>query len=121
MWESQGQSIINFTLPEFSSSRSIKWKVHVDNNTPTNQARYDMIMGTDLMEELGVDISFKHMTISWDGVDIPMKNRGSISDSETLHYRGTGTIINSGDPQIIQKHLNGTMHCCAHRSFESVT
>ena len=69
MWESQGQSIINFTLPEFSSSRSIKWKVHVDNNTPTNQARYDMIMGTDLMEELGVDVSFKHKTISWDGID----------------------------------------------------
>ena len=74
---------VDFCLPEFSNSRSINWKFHIDETTKPDTALYDMIIGTDLMEELGIDISFKNKDITWDNVTIPMRNRGTISSRQT--------------------------------------
>ena len=56
-------------LAEFSHNRVIECTFHVSNAT----FNYDIIMGRDLMTELGIDISFKNLTIEWDGEKIPMK------------------------------------------------
>ena len=35
---------------------------------------YDMIMGRDLLQELGININFKNMTLEWDNNIIEMKS-----------------------------------------------
>ena len=43
-------------------------------------AQYDMIIGTDLMTELGIGINFSSNKMSWEGVDIPMRPKNLITD-----------------------------------------
>ena len=64
---------INFTLPEFTMSRDVKWTVQVD-ESPENNSRYDMIMGRDLLSTLGIDIMWSKGTLVWDNLSIPMKD-----------------------------------------------
>ena len=61
-----------FQLPELNSSRTIEWKCQVnDSKVPTN---YDMIIGRDLLEELGINIQFSDGTIEWDDAQLPMRS-----------------------------------------------
>ena len=41
-----------------ATSKTAQAMVHVDDTTPSDEARFDMIMGTDLMTQLQIDISF---------------------------------------------------------------
>ena len=68
----EGKVTITFALPELSPSASITTTVHVH---PTQIARYDMIIGRDLMTELGIDVMFSTSTIDWGRMNasIPMK------------------------------------------------
>jgi hypothetical protein len=43
------QREINFTLPEFITSKDITWTCHEDSNTLRKNAQYDMIIGADLL------------------------------------------------------------------------
>jgi hypothetical protein len=47
---------IKFSLPEFFENRTIDWTVHVDDSKTDQQ--YDMIIGRDLLEELGMSLDF---------------------------------------------------------------
>ena len=47
-----------FTLPEFHDNRDINWKMYVDESENEN-SKYDMIIGRDLLSELGIEFSFK--------------------------------------------------------------
>ena len=60
---------LNLKLPEFFQNRIITYNVHVTENTST----YDMIMGRDMLQELGIQISFGTDSVTWDEVSIPMK------------------------------------------------
>ena len=71
---------INVKLPEFSTNKTITWIAHVDETTSQNKAMFDLIIGLDLMEALGIDMSFKENTITWDDVTIPMKERALVTD-----------------------------------------
>ena len=76
----RSKAIIKFKLPEFSETKTITWSMHVDDNSDPSHVQYDMIIGTDMMEAVGIDLRFSTMTIEWDNIIIPMKNRGLISD-----------------------------------------
>jgi hypothetical protein len=72
-----------FSLPEFSSTKVIEWEMHVGTleNTP-----YDMIIGNDLLECLKIDLKYSTSTITWDGIEIPMKSRdATLEDSYFIH------------------------------------
>ena len=58
-----------FSLPEFFEDRLIEWNVHLTEKL----GHYDMIIGRDLLTELGVDINFSTSTCSWDNSVIPMR------------------------------------------------
>ena len=47
-------------------------------------AQYDMIIGTDLMEELQIKIDYNGCHIEWDDVIVAMKNRGTVSNDTQL-------------------------------------
>ena len=59
----------HFSLPEFFEDRLIEWSVHLTDKL----GHYDMIIGRDLLTELGVDINFSTSTCSWDNSVIPMR------------------------------------------------
>ena len=60
------RALVEFKLQEFSNSRTIGAKVHVDDMTNPDNAQYDMIMGTDLLESLGIDLLFSKKLVTWD-------------------------------------------------------
>jgi len=88
-WQTMGGSfvtrrkaLLHFKLPEFSNSKVVQWICHVDDTHKPEECRYDMIIGTDLMEAMGVDILFSRKKVIWDGVSLPMRDRGTVCDRE---------------------------------------
>ena len=61
-----------FALPELSPSAEATHKFHVHDGMLNN---YDMIIGRDLLKELGIDVCFSDHTVRWPRMNavIPMK------------------------------------------------
>ena len=64
---------LNFKLDEFSTSKTVKWIFHVD-ETEISQKNlgYDMIVGLDLMSELGLIINYEDKIVEWKELKIHM-------------------------------------------------
>lgn len=76
---------ISFILPEFATQRTINAKVFVDTTTDPKDVDYDMIIGGDLMRELGIDVCYSSLTVRWDEFEVPMKEANALSNKKTLH------------------------------------
>ena len=61
-----------FILKEFYGNKSIEWNLHVDSSPGPHQ--YDMILGRDVLSELGIMLDFKDQTMTWDDSTINMKD-----------------------------------------------
>src|SRR5688500_6789151 len=61
----------NFTLPAFHESRNISRTAFLD-ETDKLSSRYDMIIGRDLLEELGMNFLFSTNLMEWDIASTPM-------------------------------------------------
>ena len=72
---------VEFQLLEFFPERTIKWKAHSAKNLG-----HDMIIGQDLMQEIGLDILCSKQVLSWDGTEIPFRPRDAQPD--THHASG---------------------------------
>ena len=59
-----------FNLPEFYETKIVQCWAHVFENN----INYDMIIGRDLMTELGININFANQTITWMDAEVPMRN-----------------------------------------------
>ena len=62
-----------FKLPEFFQNCDIQWKLHVDQSDPKDTA-YDMIIGRDILHELGIDLLFSQGVMQWEGATVPMRD-----------------------------------------------
>jgi hypothetical protein len=47
-------------------------------NTLHKDAQYDMIIGADLLSELGIELNFNTQRMIWEGIEIPMKDKNVI-------------------------------------------
>ena len=56
-----------FCMTEFYSSKIINHRFHVDNNKGKSGKGYEMIIGRDLMVQLGLTAKFKRQVIQWGG------------------------------------------------------
>ena len=65
---------IDFTMPEFSASKIINQRFHVDNEEEDMNIGYDMIIGRDLMVKLGLITDYERKVLMWDGVSVPMRS-----------------------------------------------
>ena len=81
------QAEITFKLPTLHEKRIVTSVVHVTSKLNT----YDMIIGRDLLQELGIVLNFKENTIIWDdsitmmqGNDNSLKSVNSIENSKLL-------------------------------------
>jgi hypothetical protein len=64
--------INNMTLPEFSSTQRVPGPIRViimDNN----ESSYDLIIGMDLMQTLGIDIHNRRKTVVWNTLRVLFK------------------------------------------------
>ena len=68
-FQTKSKCEIDFKMPEFHQHRNIKWKAYVT----TQPMLYDIILGQDLMQELGLIIDYKTNTLKWDDATIAMK------------------------------------------------
>ena len=64
---------VHFCMSEFSSIKIMEHLFHVNNNKGESGIGYDMIIGRDLMLQLGLLANFKRQVLQWDGVNVPMK------------------------------------------------
>src|SRR5688500_18776609 len=62
---------LNFTLPAFHEHKNISWTAFVD-ETDKLFSRYDMIIGKDLLDELGMNFLFSTNLMEWDNASTPM-------------------------------------------------
>ena len=62
---------MNFTLPTFHEHRNISWTAFVDEATKLS-SRYDMIIGRDLLNKLGMNFLFSTNLMEWDIASTPM-------------------------------------------------
>ncbi len=73
---------IEFSLPELHESRMVQWAVHVAKTC----GNYDLILGRDIMRELGLTFSFSTCTTTWDENSIPMKDSNcTVTNSYFIH------------------------------------
>ncbi len=59
-----------FVLTELHDNRSLQFDIHV----AKDMGAYDMIIGRDLMSDLGIDLQFSNNLIEWDGKTVPFKD-----------------------------------------------
>jgi hypothetical protein len=66
---------VTFSLPDFYfQEKSFSQSFHVD-DCPELSRIYDMIMGRDLLGELGIIMNFNNYKVTSDTDTIPMKDR----------------------------------------------
>jgi len=75
--------LVIFSLPEFNLKKQISWKFHLDDRNKSSNT-YDMIIGRDLLGELGIILNFNDHTVTWDTDTIPMKDRGTLNTQDAL-------------------------------------
>ena len=83
------QTQVTFSLPSLHEKRTIESLMHV---TPKLQ-NYDMILGRDLLQELGIILNFQDNSIQWEHAVAPMQStdkeciynlHAAIEDSKSL-------------------------------------
>jgi hypothetical protein len=79
--------LVTFSFPEFNLKKQMcySWAFHV-NDRSESSSTYDMIMGQDLLVELGIIMIFNDYTVTWHTDTIPMKDRDTctLSSVEAL-------------------------------------
>ena len=60
-FETQGRIKLEFKLPKLSPTAKVQWDMHVHQE---NLNPYNMILGRDILTELGIDILFSKQVIS---------------------------------------------------------
>ena len=79
------KALLEFKFTELSTDKKITWKCHVDDKTSQQHAAYDMIIGMDLMTEIGIMVDTKSKVIRWEDHETPLHLRGEMSDQETVN------------------------------------
>ena len=64
------EAVVHFCLPEFSETKVIHWNFTV---ASSDEIGYDMIIGRDIMNGLGIDLLFSERVVTWEGTKVPMK------------------------------------------------
>ena len=68
-----------FSLPEFSDKKKIIHDFHV---IPSMKLAYDMIIGLDLLNKLGIVLDFDRKILEWNSTEVEMEVRTDISTEE---------------------------------------
>jgi hypothetical protein len=98
-FKTKRKALIDFKFPELNTHKKVNWITHVDETTDPEKAMYDMIIGMDLLCELGVVVDTEEKVLRWEGNETPLCNRGVLSDQETVN----AIYAYTQDPTILQE------------------
>lgn len=82
------KALLDFKFPELNTNKTVTWICHVDDKTLPDQMNYDMIIGLDLMTDIGIVVDTDRKMIRWETTEIPLKQRGDLQNDlvrETLY------------------------------------
>ena len=80
-------------MPEFSGSKIINHLFHIDNNEVELGIAYDMIIGRDLMVQLGLVAYFKRQVLQWDGTTVHMNESRNLLGKSNLTKREIRKVV----------------------------
>jgi hypothetical protein len=86
VYTTKRKALMEYRLPELSLNKSITCSCHVVKTTDPKSAQYDMIIGDDLMQELGIDLLYSKQLMVWEGNEVPMKNQGLLKDTNVTQH-----------------------------------
>ena len=72
-FQTNQKSKIRLKLPAFHEHKEVHWQAYVE-PTATDQGRYDMIIGRDLMLDIGLDLIFSEEKMVWDRAEVKMQH-----------------------------------------------
>ena len=107
---------VHFCMLEFSGSKIIDHCFHIENNEGESGIGYDMIIGRDMMVQLGLTTNFKHQLLQWDGTTVHMKDpRNLLGQSDPTKLEMSEVVMQTAEPastreatDIMVKILNST-------------
>ena len=78
-----GTANIRFMMPEFTTKPKFEYLIHLDTSDAStgSSSPYDMVIGREFLQELGVNIKFSSCEIEYEGATVPMKDRNTLEDS----------------------------------------
>ena len=95
---------INFTLPEFSSSKIITHRFHIDDDRKHNNLGYDMIIGQDIMRKIGCITDYNKGTLIWNDTTVPMWNRDVDRPTPTLFRNELREVVKqTAEPKVTRR------------------
>jgi hypothetical protein len=103
--------LVTFSLPEFNLKKQICYTsaFHVDFRYGSSST-YEMIIGRDLLGELGIIMNFNNHTVTWDTDTIPMKDRDACSLSLVEALIEVYMIVN--EPRVLTLFLDQWNNNC---------
>ena len=84
---------VTFCIPELSSSKIINHRFHINNDKGESGIGYDMIIGRDLMVQLGLTANFKRQFLKWDGATVHMKYPSNLIGQSNLTKREMCKVV----------------------------
>ena len=84
-----------FMIPELHDNRVIDYDIHMADDL----GAHDMIIGRDVLSDLGIDLRFSNQTIEWDESQIPFKNIDATLE-EAFHIDDPELLDNTKSPHI---------------------
>ena len=97
------ESKVYFSLPEFSDQKIINW---VFNTTSSEDLGYDVILGRDILLNLNINISFEKRNVSWDGIEIPMRDFNKLRKYKFNKMEFKAFIQERDEPIVTQEATN---------------
>jgi hypothetical protein len=85
-FSTSAECAVPFYICDFSTQKRVQWTFHVDCTEKSSNLGYDMIIGRDLLSELGIDIMFSTGTLRWEDTKIPMCTFGELQNRENAHH-----------------------------------
>ena len=90
---------VPFCMPELYESKIINHRFHVDNDEGELGIGYDIIIGRDMMLQLGLTANFKRRVLQWDGATVNMKeSRNLLGQSDLTKREMRKVVLQTAEP-----------------------
>ncbi len=91
----QGTCRSRMIMHEFHEKRQIEWDFHIADDL----GPYDMIIGRDMLTDLGIDLRFSDHTVYWDDSEISFRDRDDPNEQQSF-------ALNIDDPISVEESMS---------------
>ncbi|MFM8622685.1 MAG: RNase H-like domain-containing protein, partial [Holophagaceae bacterium] len=83
-----GKCKVPMVLSDFTRSTTVTFDCFVDSSQTANPNNYDLILGKDFIQDLGIDILYSSLMLRWNGIEVPMRDFGALRNRSTNEVQG---------------------------------